>query len=538
MSSDPIPPRHAAELLFVEPSPRAFAEAAADLAARGRRVFRVCGPGPAAAEAVSALAAQLPDADIAAADTPETGPEAVAVLAGYDEAGLAEALHARIDDLDTAIVAPIGAGHSTRRPLYLISIPKAGTHLLFTLARVFGYGEAVVARGAPRGGNWYCVMESNTHTPARRFLIDEVARSPLGGRDHPFLVSPALFVYRDPRDILCSEADWFHKPANSPLAGYLAGRERDERVAKFTEDAWVLDTIRDRVGAFVPWLSFPNVVPVSYEELVGARGGGDAGVQERLVWSLQLKLQAGGRPADHAAKLYDPDSPTFSRGRIGGWRERLSAEQLAAFDALPQDFMREFGYPAAPGSVLPRRTDEFRARKLVRPPLDFADTPVGVEFDFFRANIVRFRGRHYAVPQSLGPVDLPTMPADELARLVCAPTADEAKSLWIATTNLRDVLDALRAATDGFAGPIRQLEYRAGAAEARATELSDENARLRERHERDHREYERLRTEAMEMEKLLLAEAARATRAEAEAATLRDARVLRIARRIGRLLGR
>lgn len=508
-------PYSAAELVFVDPTPASFAAAAARLAEGGRRVFRVRGPG--AGEVATALAARLPGIDVAVADTPATGPDAVALLAGFDDSGLAEALHARVDDLDTAIVAPIGPGHSSRRPLYLISVPKAGTHLLFALARAFGYNEAAVARGAPRGGNWYCVADSNTHTPARRFLIDEVARSPLGARDHPFLTSPALFIYRDPRDILCSEADWFHKPANSPLAGYLAGLDRDGRIGKFTRDDWVLGTIRDRVGAFVPWLSFPNVVPVSYEELVGAKGGGDDAARDALVWSLQLKLQVGGRPSAHAASIYDSASPTFSRGRIGGWRARLSAAQLAEFDALPSDFMRAFGYPAASPSGLPGRAAEFRARRIAFPPIDFSRTPIGIEFDYLGANFVRFQGFHYAVPLSRGPVDLASIPADELARFVRAPALEEAKALWMAAGTSVETIG-------GGDAPTRLLEYRVHAAEARAAELSTENAGLRE-------DLARAQAE-------IGTQAARAARAEAEADTLRNARVLRIARRLGRLLGR
>jgi hypothetical protein len=39
------------------------------------------------------------------------------------------------------ILAPITDWHFTKLPLFLISIPKSGTHLIYELARAFGYHE-------------------------------------------------------------------------------------------------------------------------------------------------------------------------------------------------------------------------------------------------------------------------------------------------------------------------------------------------------------------------------------------------------------
>ena len=62
------------------------------------------------------------------------------------------------------------------------------------------------------------------------------------------------------------------------------------------DDPWLFGSFRDRMAGFVPWLEFSNVIPVSFEELVGARGGGDDATQRRLIWSLQLKLHVPGSP--------------------------------------------------------------------------------------------------------------------------------------------------------------------------------------------------------------------------------------------------
>ena len=304
-------------------------------------------------------------------------------------------------DRDGRVVAP----PAPRLPLFLISIPKSGTHLLYELARALGYQDGVVCPDSPQPGTWYCIEYSNSHTRAVDFLVDTTRRAPFGNKHHPFFRSPALFIYRNPRDILVSESNWFHKAKNSPLAGYLSALGQEERLLRLVDDPWLLGSIRDRVGAFIPWLDFPNVIPISFEELVGGRGGGSDQAQLDLIWSLQLKLRVPGRPEDIARKVFNPDSPTFTEGRIGAWREQLTPRVKEKLQALGTDYLEAYGY-ADEAATLPSRAAEFRRRPLTLPTEDFSGTPIAVETNFLRHTVVRYAGRYHAVPEVLGPVDL------------------------------------------------------------------------------------------------------------------------------------
>lgn len=313
----------------------------------------------------------------------------------------ADGLMAFLDDQHSAIVAP----PAPAPPLFLISIPKSGTHLLYELARALGYGDGIVYRDRLEPRTWYCIEFSNSHTRAADFLIDTTRRAPFGNKHHPFFRSPALFIYRNPRDILVSESNWFHKAKNSPLAGYLSALSQEERLLRLVDDPWLLGSIRERVGGFVPWLDFPNVVPISFEELVGSRGGGSDRAQLDLIWSLQLKLRAAGRPAEIARRLFNPESPTFTEGRIGAWREQLTPRVKEKLRALGTDYLEMYGY-ADEAALLPSRTEEFRRRPLRPPAEDFSGVPIGVDMGYLQHNIILYRGRYHAVPQVLGPVDL------------------------------------------------------------------------------------------------------------------------------------
>jgi hypothetical protein len=304
-------------------------------------------------------------------------------------------------DKDGTVVAPPGPP----LPLFLISIPKSGTHLLYELARALGYRDGVVCPDSPAAGTWYCVEFSNSHTRAADFLVDTTRRAAFGNKHHPFFRSPALFIYRNPRDILVSESNWFHKAKNSPLAGYLSSLTQEERLLRLADDPWLLGSLRERVGAFIPWLDFPNVIPLSFEELVGSRGGGSDKAQLDLIWSLQLKLRVPGRPEDIAGKVFNPGSPTFTEGRIGAWREQLTPQVKDKLRTLGSDYLEIYGY-ADEATAVPSRAGEFRRRALRLAADEFSATPIAVEMGYLRHDIVLYNRRYYAVPHAFGPVDL------------------------------------------------------------------------------------------------------------------------------------
>ena len=135
----------------------------------------------------------------------------------------------------------------------------------------------------PKPGLWYCLESSNTHTSAHHFFRDTVHRSHFGNRLHPFPKSPVIFIYRNPLDIVVSEANYYHEDGKTAFSGYLNHLCFEERLIRLIDDPWLLGTIMDRVAKFAAWLDFQNVVPVSFEELVGHEGGGSRKVQRKLI---------------------------------------------------------------------------------------------------------------------------------------------------------------------------------------------------------------------------------------------------------------
>lgn len=446
------------KLVFVDYRAEAYIDILRDFSNSGLKKVRLRPLNPFAADvATRALNAGLPTFFVATVDHPEfplpqnvslvdvsEGAEATLLFLPEGNA-LAHSLRDYLDLQEGVVVAPITEYYFKNKPLFVISVPKSGTHLLMELVRAFNYKAGVVCPENPLPGYWYCVEYSNTHTSARDFFNDTVRRAPFGNRLHPFLKSPALFIYRNPLDIVVSEANYYHKDGNTAFAGYLSRLSFDDRLMKLIDDPWLLGTIMDRVENFVAWLEFRNVIPVSFEELVGQRGGGDKEIQRRLIWSLQLKLQIPGNPEQFGEKIFNPESPTFMDGRIGFHRAQFSPEAKRKFLSLPQDVMVALGYDfgeTSPTIPISRRAEEFRHRVLEYSHADFADRPVTVEYNHLGFNIVRYRGGYYILPQSLGDFDLSSPEAMGLKRffITAAPNLEGAKIKLAKSTSLFRIL--------------------------------------------------------------------------------------------------
>lgn len=323
------------------------------------------------------------------------------------------------------VVAPITKYYFLNRPLFITTIPKSGTHLLLELLKAFKYRAGIDNTGALDGGHWYHVG-TTPHYSARDFLRDHSVH-PRDHRYHEFVDKPAIFMFRNPLDIVVSEAN-YHARENNPVLHAAYGRlSFEERMCRVINDRWLMPDLRDRMGGFIPWLDFPNVISVSFEELVGPEGGGSEVAQTQIIWSLQLKLHVPGDPRKYGQACFNKHSPTFHTGRIGAFHRHFTAAVFDQFLSLPQDFMTDLGYEP------PRKTDNGftadpmamsrHAERLRHRPLSFSgyrsgNNPMAAEYGYLGYNIIRFQGKFYAIQQVLGDLDLRSLSQFELETLL------------------------------------------------------------------------------------------------------------------------
>lgn len=269
-------------------------------------------------------------------------------------------------DKPISMVAPLTEHHFQRRAIYAVTIPKSGTHMLFELLTALNLVNGGEGGEQLSPAHYYQALGSNSHTQARDFFRT-MRKSPGGGGDHPFFNTPTVFLYRNPLDILVSEAFYYQDSSKTALSHYLGSLELEELLLRLISHDPLVLSIRRRIRAYLPWLQLKSVIPVSYEELVGPQGAGSLEEQLKTIWSLQLKLHVPGSPGYYTA-LLRRESATFRQGRINSHLEHFSARCRAAFAKLNQDFMHALGYDMndafGPGYVS-RRVEQYRHRPLV-----------------------------------------------------------------------------------------------------------------------------------------------------------------------------
>jgi hypothetical protein len=385
---------------------------------------------------------QEPNASLADAPIVSTNEVDVVLLIGGTAEQISAALLDYVDEMRLTIVAPVTERYWRNLPLYLISIPKAGTHLLFQLAEALGYRAGGPNPPQPAGGHWYYLLNSNAHTNVSEFFRDELQRAPFGNRAHPFMRSPALFNYRNPLDVLVSEANYWRTDGNSPLYVLLSRLTFDECIDRLIDDAFLVGTIRDRISAFAAWLDCSNIIPVSFEEMVGDAGGGSEEQQKLLIWSTQLKLHVPGTPGSIRDRISTQSSATFREGKINAWRQKLSVSARRRFEALPQDFMAKFGYDVAGDAIMPAHVAMYRHRPLHLSTVDHDNVPFLVEADYLGYNLIAYQGKFFGVKIVEGDLDLARLSAEQLSVFPTAGNLVDLRTLIaIETGTVRKAVD-------------------------------------------------------------------------------------------------
>lgn len=244
------------------------------------------------------------------------------------------------------------------RPIFVNSVPKAGTHLLKRCLELFP--------GVVDAGLHVDISQPLEQIRARLARLDsgELASGHLVHRPEYIALlrelEPAhLLMLRDPRDVALSLAEYIPRLESHYLRARFLGLTPDERLMacivglREPRPAWDDVALRD-VGAafrqFTPWLHEPGVWRVRFEDLVGHQGGGAPSVQRRTVCELAARLDVQLDEVQLGAVLggvFDPESPTFREGSVAGWRARYTPEHVRAFKGVAGDLLVELGYESS-----------------------------------------------------------------------------------------------------------------------------------------------------------------------------------------------
>lgn len=162
-----------------------------------------------------------------------------------------------------------------------------------------------------------------------------------------------IYLYRDPRDVLLSMVNYLARRAPDRLgtfgdqqvyAGILQSVPTlDERLTLALTDPCFPGTADFARGLWL--LRHPQVLAVSFEDLVGPRGGGSAEAQAAALARLADFLGVRADLPAVASRLYNPAARTFHRGRVGGWEDHFSSRHRTLFRDRHGAIAELYGYP-------------------------------------------------------------------------------------------------------------------------------------------------------------------------------------------------
>lgn len=329
------------------------------------------------------------------------------------------------------IIAPITAHYFKNRGLFITTIPKSGTHMIMPLLSHFGFQPGGDYTGTVKPGYWHYLTDKvGPHCEFREFYT-YLRFQPNGGILHPLFWSPVIFLYRHPLDLAVSACHYITKPEANPWAHYYRTLSKSELLKDVLCGGVINTSIRIQVMLFTYWLKLPNVIPISYEEIVGSKGGGSDEEQIKTIWSLQLKLHVQGNPYELAKKVYDTGTRTFRKGKIYDYLSYFEEEGLMYAETQPNDYLDIYGYSIVPkpGRLMPKYVDKFRSKALSFPPCvpDWLFSPVTVE-TYGCYNIIRCGNGYYGVPHSLGEVDIIKAMQEQPEKLKKGPTVEDVRT--------------------------------------------------------------------------------------------------------------
>jgi hypothetical protein len=162
-----------------------------------------------------------------------------------------------------------------------------------------------------------------------------------------------IFNYRDPRDVILSMVNFLSDRTGRGFSDYndflvfsriLKSKSSLEEQLRYALTDPSFPGQRD-LARLIWLLNHPDVCKTSFEDLVGARGGGsDQAQADTLARVFEFLGVSGTTPGDVAGQLFNPEVFSFYRGQIGGWREAFTPPLRRLADERLGDLLDIYGY--------------------------------------------------------------------------------------------------------------------------------------------------------------------------------------------------
>jgi sulfotransferase 6B1 len=237
------------------------------------------------------------------------------------------------------------------KKIFIVSIQKSGTHLIKKIMKEAGFEGIGIGEDAKMRD--FRGLKDNQFLWSHFAPSDEIQMALEKDDDSVYII----FNFRDPRDVLVSWFYWLHPNKHKNM--HLHQEYMKKVYRNFTDDELITIFIRNdkfRKVEYNPIEHFrlsrvlyfhPKVLNIRFENIIGSKGGGNDGLQKKTIEAIFGYIERKKNDVDIdkiARSAFDPESDTFRKGKIGGYKNILSIEHIKLFNELHGDIIQQYGY--------------------------------------------------------------------------------------------------------------------------------------------------------------------------------------------------
>lgn len=233
--------------------------------------------------------------------------------------------------------------------IFCVSIPKSGTHLLqqvlISYPPIYRYFSRVLNNSNCNSLDIFKQhmkgVKNGQFVLSHLFFKQEYYEYLI---DNGFKI---IFLYRDPRDILLSEAHFAIKRKDHRLNKILIDKPLNERIKTLILGNEHWGGIGKKMDAHYGWLLADEVLSIKFEELVGNLGGSKDSIQKESVVKIleHINIKFDDKEINRiCSKIYSKKALTFRKGKINEWEEVYDFELKKLFKEVAGTQLIKFQY--------------------------------------------------------------------------------------------------------------------------------------------------------------------------------------------------
>ena len=254
-----------------------------------------------------------------------------------------------------------GTQNLVRTPAVLgNAMPKSGSHLIIQVLQGLTSLGPFVNPGFPpvnRSEDNHKLPEAAVLENLQRMRSGDIAYGYV--HSHPLFIQEltrpgkaAVFVYRDPRDMIVSHVFYATEMYDQHgMRQYYTQQlnNMEERINAaiqgVAEEGAVLSSVREKYENYLGWLEVPQVLSLRFEDLILER---DRALSRLLVYLCERGFEPKVDQEVAVERLKRAIAPsrsgTFRRGKPGNWREYFTPGNKALFKDIAGDLVVRLGY--------------------------------------------------------------------------------------------------------------------------------------------------------------------------------------------------